>query len=189
MSTMPWRAPARLFAAPLVLTLLVAGQAQASPRVDTQRVETQPVVSSVVEMPDHRKVLREVARQARLARQAEAERRERAAAAIGQRIVAAAAAQAGKPYVYGATGPSSFDCSGLTGWAYAAAGIDLPRTSAAQAAVMTRVSEPLPGDLVYFPGHIGIYAGNHQMWHAPHSGDVVKLSTIWVSSPSYGRVR
>jgi cell wall-associated NlpC family hydrolase len=54
---------------------------------------------------------------------------------------------------------------------------------------MTRVSEPLPGDLVYFPGHIGIYAGNHQMWHAPHSGDVVKLSTIWVSSPSYGRVR
>lgn len=189
MTTTSWRVSARLFAAPLVLTLLVAGQAQATPRDDASHVDTQPVASSVVEMPDHQKVLRQVARQIRLARQAEAERRAREAAAIGERIVAAAAAQAGKPYVYGATGPSSFDCSGLTGWAYAAVGITLPRTSSAQAAVMTPVSDPQPGDLVYMPGHIGIYAGNGQMWHAPRSGDVVKLATIWSSSFRYGRVR
>jgi len=122
-------------------------------------------------------------------RERRAAARERQQAAIGQRIVAAAAAQAGKPYVYGATGSSAFDCSGLTGWAYAAVGIHLPRTSGAQAAVMTRVSDPMPGDLVYMPGHIGIYAGNGQMWHAPHTGDVVRLATIWTSNVTYGRVR
>ena len=195
-TTLSSRAIARLLTAPLVLTVLVAGQsagaAQASPVHTADRASQATVAQfpSQAELEQTLAGLRRAERKARAAARAERAAREaREAAAIGQRIVAAAAAQAGKPYVYGATGPSAFDCSGLTGWAYAAVGIHLPRTSGAQAAVMTPVSEPMPGDLVYMPGHIGIYAGNGQMWHAPHSGDVVKLATIWTSNVSYGRVR
>lgn len=192
MRTISSRATVRLIAAPLILTVLVTGQAAGADASPAGPAAPEQVVGVALE---EQQLWRDMARKEALADQARAERRKRAAvarertaAAIGERIVAAAAAQAGKPYVYGATGPSAFDCSGLTGWAYAAVGIHLPRTSSAQVAVMTRVSEPLPGDLVFFPGHIGIYAGNHQMWHAPHSGDVVKLSTIW-TSVTYGRVR
>ena len=198
MSTMSRRAPARLIVAPLALAVMVtaqaSGAAHASPAPHASTAK--PVVPSVRTVEMDKQLLgelrqeRRVNRLERAAARAEREAREaREAAAIGQRIVAAAAAQAGKPYVYGATGPSAFDCSGLTGWAYAAVGIHLPRTSGAQAAVMTRVSDPQPGDLVYMPGHIGIYAGNGQMWHAPHSGDVVRLATIWTSNVTYGRVR
>lgn len=187
MSTISSRMLTRLIAAPLILAVLVTGQATGADASPAGLVEPERIVGLTLE--EEQQIRRDIARKEALAEQARAERRKRAAAAIGQRIVAAAAAQAGKPYVYGATGPSAFDCSGLTGWAYAAVGIHLPRTSGAQAAAMTRVSDPLPGDLVYFPGHVGIYAGNHQMWHAPHSGDVVKLATIWVDSVSYGRIR
>jgi cell wall-associated NlpC family hydrolase len=191
-STTSSRLTARLIAAPLVLTVMVTGQAFGEAHASPASAATTSTVTPFEAQAD----LRDMAHERQLAHEALLERRERQkearerqAAAIGQRIVAAAAAQAGKPYVYGATGASAFDCSGLTGWAYAAVGIDLPRTSGAQAAVMTRVSEPMPGDLVYMPGHIGIYAGNGQMWHAPHSGDVVKLATIWTSNVTYGRVR
>ncbi len=183
MSTMSMRLPARLIAAPLILTVLVTGQAAA-------HAEPAPAPAPAsLTAAGEQAVLAELAHKHELAVQAIAANRQREIAQIGERIVAAAAAQAGKPYVYGATGPSAFDCSGLTGWAYAAVGIDLPRTSGAQAAMMTRVSDPMPGDLVYMPGHIGIYAGNGKMWHAPHSGDVVKLATIWTSNVRYGRVR
>lgn len=203
MTTMSLRMPVRFLAAPLILTVLVTGQAAGSADAAPADLSA-AMTASTLTVVEEQQVLTEMAQQHRRAERAIAERRERlareaaerreraaaaAAAAIGQRIVAAAAAQAGKPYVYGSTGPSSFDCSGLTGWAYAAAGIHLPRTSGAQAGVMTSVSEPMPGDLVYMPGHIGIYAGNGQMWHAPRSGDVVKLSTIWSSAFRYGRVR
>jgi cell wall-associated NlpC family hydrolase len=194
-STTSSRVAARLIAAPLVLTVMVTGQAAGSAHASpvgatvtsTAHVDAPRILADLAR--DHAVVVqaREERHERRVA--AAAARREREAAAIGQRIVAAAAAQAGKPYVYGATGSSAFDCSGLTGWAYAAVGIHLPRTSGAQAAVMTRVSNPMPGDLVYMPGHIGIYAGNGQMWHAPHTGDVVRLATIWTSNVTYGRVR
>jgi cell wall-associated NlpC family hydrolase len=195
MRTIASRATARLIAAPLILTVLVT--AQAAGTADASPVSTATAESTFTfTLEQEQQIRRELTRKNQVVAQERAERRaraaaarERAAAAIGERIVAAAAAQAGKPYVYGATGPSAFDCSGLTGWAYAAVGIHLPRTSSAQAAAMTRVSQPLPGDLVFFPGHIGIYAGNHQMWHAPNSGDVVKLSTIWTDSVTYGRIR
>jgi len=94
-----------------------------------------------------------------------------------------ALAQRGKPYVWAATGPGSFDCSGLVQYAYAAAGIDLPHSSRMQAGIGRSVSrgELQPGDLVAFYSpisHIGIYIGNGLMVHAPSSGDVVKVSPV-----------
>ena len=106
--------------------------------------------------------------------------------AAAQTVVDTAMAQRGDPYVWGASGPGSFDCSGLTAYAYAAAGISLPHSSAAQARMGTAVSrgDLQPGDLVYFyspVSHIGIYIGNGMMVHAPTSGDVVKVSSVDMS--------
>ena len=97
---------------------------------------------------------------------------------------AAAQTKIGTPYVYGASGPNSFDCSGLTSWAYAQAGVSIPRTSQAQANAGTRIysqSELQLGDLVIFYGdlhHVGLYAGNGQVLHAPRSGTVVRYESI-----------
>ena len=97
---------------------------------------------------------------------------------------AAAKTKLGTPYVYGATGPSSFDCSGLTSWAYAQAGVTIPRTSQAQANAGTRIysqSDLQVGDLVIFYGdqhHVGLYAGNGQVLHAPRTGTVVRYESI-----------
>ncbi|GHJ38170.1 NlpC/P60 family protein [Streptomyces sp. TS71-3] len=106
--------------------------------------------------------------------------------ASGRAAAAFAAAQRamGSPYVYGATGPSSFDCSGLTSWAYAQAGVSIPRTSQAQANAGTRIyskSDLRVGDLVLFYGdlsHIGLYAGGGQILHAPHTGAVVRYESM-----------
>lgn len=101
-------------------------------------------------------------------------------------------AQLGKPYEWGATGPNTFDCSGLTQMAYQHAGVDLPRVAADQY-YATRdkpvaVENLLPGDLLFWgdvPGdwrsvyHMGIYLGDGQMVQAPRTGDVVKISNIW----------
>ncbi|CAL2061017.1 MULTISPECIES: C40 family peptidase [Streptomyces] len=106
--------------------------------------------------------------------------------ASGRAAAAFAAAQGelGKPYVYGATGPSSFDCSGLTSYAYAQAGVSIPRTSEEQANIGTRIysqSQLKVGDLVFFYGdihHVGLYAGNGQVLHAPHTGAVVRYEAM-----------
>lgn len=96
--------------------------------------------------------------------------------------VRTALGQLGKPYVFGAAGPGSFDCSGLTMFAYAAAGISLPHYTGSQYATGRRVGlgELQPGDLVFFDGlgHEGMYIGNGMMVHAPHSGDVVRTVAI-----------
>lgn len=99
------------------------------------------------------------------------------------RAVAFAYSALGKPYVWGATGPSSFDCSGLTQAAYRSAGVSLPRTTYTQINSGQRVnrSELAPGDLVFFfsgISHVGIYVGNGQMIHAPHPGAPVRLAPI-----------
>ena len=104
------------------------------------------------------------------------------AAAPSAQALNVALAQVGKPYVYGATGPGAFDCSGLVQFAYGQVGIELPRTSQAQAGVGVPVSaEALqPGDLVfaYGGGHIGIYVGDGQYVYAPTEGDVVKVGAV-----------
>ncbi|MEU1629139.1 NlpC/P60 family protein [Streptomyces sp. NPDC020096] len=107
-------------------------------------------------------------------------------AAASQRAAAAlAAAQSviGSPYVWGATGPTSFDCSGLTSWAYGQAGVSLPRTTWDQANAGTHLTmdQLQPGDLVLFYGdlhHIGLYAGNGMVLHAPHTGADVRYESI-----------
>jgi peptidoglycan DL-endopeptidase CwlO len=100
-----------------------------------------------------------------------------------QTAIDAAMAQRGKPYVWAAGGPNSFDCSGLTAYAFRAAGINLPHSSRMQSQMGQPVSrdELQPGDLVFFyspVSHVGIYIGNGQMVHAPTSGDVVKVAPL-----------
>jgi cell wall-associated NlpC family hydrolase len=96
---------------------------------------------------------------------------------------AAAQSQLGKPYIRGGTGPSSYDCSGLTSWAYAQADVSIPRTSEAQSGIGTRLtrSQLRVGDLVFFFNdlhHVGLYAGNGQILHAPRTGTVVRYESM-----------
>lgn len=121
------------------------------------------------------------------------------AATIGQQAVSIAAAQKGKPYRYGAVGPSSFDCSGLVVYIYnTKLKKKLPRTATAQRKATTRIwkSSIRPGDLVFFAAtptsrvtHVGVYAGGGKIWHSPKPGHVVKLSTLWTTKWTPGRVR
>jgi cell wall-associated NlpC family hydrolase len=96
----------------------------------------------------------------------------------------AAQSKLGDPYVYGATGPGSFDCSGLTSWAYGQAGVSIPRTSQEQANAGTRIysaSQLGVGDLVIFYGdyhHVGLYAGNGMVLHAPKPGASVRYEAM-----------
>ncbi|MGP9019085.1 NlpC/P60 family protein [Streptomyces sp. BR1] len=109
------------------------------------------------------------------------------------KALAFARAQMGKPYVWGAVGPSSYDCSGLTQAAWRAAGVDLPRTTWDQVNVGTRVAtaDLRPGDLVFFYddiSHVGMYIGDGMMIHAPHPGAYVREESIYYM-PIYGSVR
>jgi len=101
----------------------------------------------------------------------------------GVEALRAAATQLGKPYQWGAGGPGSYDCSGLTSWAFKKAGVTLPRSSSQQARVGKAVSwgDMRPGDLVFYyspVSHVGIYAGGGKMINAPQTGDVVKYQTV-----------
>ena len=97
-------------------------------------------------------------------------------------VVAIAMQYLGVPYVWGGMSPSGFDCSGLTAYAYAQIGISLPHHAAAQWNYGVPVSRDqlAPGDLVFFSGlgHMGMYIGGGQFIHAPHTGDVVKISSL-----------
>jgi cell wall-associated NlpC family hydrolase len=102
----------------------------------------------------------------------------RAAAAV-----AAARSALGKPYIWGANGPSGFDCSGLMQWSYAQAGVSLPRTSQAQRYAGHRIplSQARPGDLVVYrsdASHVAMYMGNGQVIHAPYPGAPVRYDPV-----------
>jgi cell wall-associated NlpC family hydrolase len=98
------------------------------------------------------------------------------------RAVETALKELGKPYRYGALGPSTFDCSGLTKFAYSTAGISLPHSAAAQYQSGRRVNrnQLQPGDLIFWRGldHVGLYIGNGKMVHAPRTGEVVTIISI-----------
>lgn len=104
-------------------------------------------------------------------------------------------AELGKPYVWGATGPATFDCSGLTQFVWKAAGVAIPRVAADQDSwtIPVPLSQLLPGDLVFFGTtnihHVGIYIGDGLMINAPHTGTVVQVDSIWWSDlAGFGRV-
>ncbi|MEV7865194.1 NlpC/P60 family protein [Streptomyces sp. NPDC088124] len=114
-------------------------------------------------------------------------------AAKAAKVLAFARTQIGKPYVWGASGPSSYDSSGLTQAAWRAAGVELPRSTSDQVDTGTRVTtdDLLPGDLVFFyddSSHAGIYIGDGMMIHAPKPGANVREESIYYL-PIYGSVR
>ncbi|MEO5982488.1 MAG: C40 family peptidase [Pedococcus sp.] len=105
-------------------------------------------------------------------------------------VLGIAAQYAGIMYVYGGTTPAGFDCSGFTSYVFRKVGINLPRTAEQQRQAVTPVSNPQPGDLVFFGApayHMGIYAGNGKMWDSPRTGKAVALRSIWSTSVTYGR--
>lgn len=115
----------------------------------------------------------------------------------GAKVVAWAITQKGKPYVFGADGPSSYDCSGLTLKAWGKVGVSLPHSSSAQFRMGTPVSrdELKPGDLVFYysssrPSHVGIYVGNGQIFHAPNSRKPLGYASLdsmpYVGARRYG---
>src|SRR4051795_7695381 len=116
-----------------------------------------------------------------------------AQSAGAQKVVDTALAQQGKPYKWAGAGPNSYDCSGLTQFAYRAAGVALPHSSSAQSRMGRPVSKAdlRPGDLIFFyspVGHVGIYIGNGKMVHAPTSGDVVRIANV-NAMPGYNSAR
>jgi len=106
-----------------------------------------------------------------------------AGSSVATQAIAAARGQLGVPYVWGGTSPDGFDCSGLTQWAFEHAGIELPRTSRAQAQEGQEVDADSmqPGDLIFFNSpvsHVGIYIGGGKMIEAPQTGSDVKISNV-----------
>jgi len=115
-----------------------------------------------------------------------------AGSAHGGAALAQAQTRLGMPYVYGDSGPTSFDCSGLAQWAYRQIGVTIPRVTDDQAAAGNYVphDQLQPGDLVFFDGnsHVGLYAGNDQVLHAPDVGQFVRYTDInWLGVYSTAR--
>ncbi|MBW0255093.1 C40 family peptidase [Cellulomonas sp. PS-H5] len=108
----------------------------------------------------------------------------------GNAVLEVAARYVGVPYVSGGTTPAGFDCSGFVSYVYAQLGISLPRTSSAIKAAGTVVSasEAQPGDLIWSPGHISIYAGGDQQIDSPRPGKTIQFRSIWQSNPTFIRI-
>jgi peptidoglycan DL-endopeptidase CwlO len=195
---------------------LVAERAAARASVEAQLSQRRQLLASVREEVS-RLEEQERARQAQLRQQLEArlaaQREQEAAAALPVapasvpstsspvpapsrgNVVSIAMQYLGVPYVWGGASPSGFDCSGFTMYVYAQIGVSLPHYTGAQYAMGVAVprDQLQPGDLVFFDGlgHEGMYIGNNQFIHAPHTGDVVKISSItgWYASTYVGARR
>ncbi|WP_459612222.1 C40 family peptidase [Corynebacterium urogenitale] len=146
-----------------------------------------PNTNLTVEVPDQ--LMRHLephigkATQAAAAAPAKASKPVAAPKSKGQQIVDFAMSKQGAPYAWGAAGPNAFDCSGLTSWAHKMAGIQIPRTSDAQAYSGKPVSldNLLPGDVISYYGgasHVAIYVGNGKVVHAVNSGTPVQVNDI-----------
>lgn len=107
-------------------------------------------------------------------------------------VLAVAASLTGIPYLYGGSTPAGFDCSGFTQYVFAQVGISLGRTTYAQYAQTYAVSDPRPGDLVFYggssPWHVGIYAGNGMMYDSPRTGKSTSLRPLFSGSPEIRRI-
>lgn len=107
-------------------------------------------------------------------------------------VLDVAASLTGIPYVYGGSTPAGFDCSGFTQYVFAQVGISLGRTTHAQYAQTYAVSDPRPGDLVFYggssPWHVGIYAGNGMMYDSPRTGKSTSLRPLFSGSPEIRRI-
>ncbi|MDQ0372097.1 cell wall-associated NlpC family hydrolase [Cellulomonas humilata] len=108
----------------------------------------------------------------------------------GNAVLEIAARYVGTPYLSGGTTPDGFDCSGFTSYVYAQLGITLPRTSSGQKAAGTIVSraDAQPGDLIWSPGHISIYAGGNEQIDSPRPGTTIQFRAIWQSAPVFIRI-
>jgi len=105
-------------------------------------------------------------------------------------VIAAGQRELGRPYLWGGSGPSAFDCSGLTQYAYKQAGISIPRTSEQQQGFAVATASPVPGDLVFWGNpayHVAIYLGGGKILAAPHAGTVVQVEDIY-GSPTFGHI-
>jgi cell wall-associated NlpC family hydrolase len=119
------------------------------------------------------------------------------ASSVGEQAVQIAMGELGVPYVWGGASPAGFDCSGLTMWVYAQLGIQLDHYTGSQwtAGVPVPYDQLAPGDLVFFEpdiGHVGIYIGNGEFIHAPHTGTVVQISSLsdsWYAAEYQGARR
>jgi len=108
----------------------------------------------------------------------------------GNAVLEIAARYVGVPYVSGGSTPDGFDCSGFTSYVYAQLGISLTRSSGDQryAGVVVSRADALPGDLIWSPGHVGIYAGDSTQIDAPRPGKTIQFRSIWQSNPIFIRV-
>jgi peptidoglycan DL-endopeptidase CwlO len=208
------RAKAKLDAARSTLSSRLVEQAQAAAGLDAKRVEAERLaaevtrelrtmdrrVAALIEEERRREEARQRASFARFMDAAKASgmavAQDGRASPAARKAVAVALAQRGSPYRWGAEGPKEFDCSGLTSFAYATAGVTIPRVSRAQFAAYAGIRPVdrmrlVAGDLVFFadnprdPGtihHVGMYIGRGLMVEAPYTGAVVRTSSIWRSS-------
>lgn len=196
---------------------VVADRAAQRSSIESQLAERQALYSSIKDQIAQLEAA-ERARQARLAAQAKAAAKQQPSApapapapapssagssgssapppATHSSMVSIALQYLGVPYVWGGASPSGFDCSGLTMYAYAKVGVYLPHNAAMQYGMGTPVSRSqlAPGDLVFFNGlsHVGMYIGGGRFVHAPHTGDVVKISSLseyWYSATYVGARR
>jgi len=108
----------------------------------------------------------------------------------GNAVLEVAARYVGTPYVSGGSGPGGFDCSGFVSYVYGQLGISLPRTSSGIKAAGTVISraDAQPGDLIWSPGHISIYAGGNDQIDSPRPGKTIQFRAIWQSSPVFIRI-
>jgi cell wall-associated NlpC family hydrolase len=197
---------------------VVAERAAQRSSIESQLAERQALYSSIKDQIAQLEAA-ERARQARLAAQARAAAKQQQAPAPApapapssstggssgssapppathSSVVSIALQYLGVPYVWGGASPSGLDCSGLTMYAYAKVGVYLPHNAAMQYGMGTPVSRSqlAPGDLVFFNGlsHVGMYIGGGRFVHAPHTGDVVKISSLseyWYAATYVGARR
>jgi peptidoglycan DL-endopeptidase CwlO len=182
---------------------VVAEQAAKKASIESQLAERQRLLSTIKSEVERLK-REEAAQQAQLEAEARTRLGSAGSATVGGGgnpaghaggVVGIAMRYLGVPYVWGGASPSGFDCSGFSMYVFAQVGISLPHNAAMQYGMGSPVGRQFlqPGDLVFFNGlgHMGIYIGGNQMIHAPHTGDVVKISPLtgWYASTYVGARR